>query len=90
MREERADPKSEYGELIDTYIREGKIVPVDITCSLLEKAMAKAECDKFLIDGFPRNKDNLDGWNRRVSSKVNLLFILFFDCTDEVCMCKCQ
>lgn len=85
LREERLEPNSEYGELIDSYIREGKIVPVDITCSLLEKAMLKSECNKFLIDGFPRNKDNVDGWNRRVAEKIKLLFVLFFDCSDEVC-----
>lgn len=46
--------------------------------------MERATCDKFLIDGFPRNKDNLDGWNKRVAEKVKLLFVLFFDCSDDV------
>lgn len=38
----------------------------------------------FLIDGFPRNKDNLDGWNRQMGGKCNLKFVLFFDCSEEV------
>lgn len=84
LREERNNPNSEYGELIETYIREGKIVPVDITCSLIERAMNNSDKDSFLIDGFPRNQDNLDGWNRRMAEKVDLLFILFFDCPLEV------
>ena len=39
---------------------QGTIVPVEITCKLLENAMNKimsesnGEQDKFLIDGFPR------------------------------------
>lgn len=85
MREERQNPDSQYGELIETHIREGKIVPVDITCNLLERAMFNSDCEKFLVDGFPRNKDNLDGWNRRVAPKVNLLLVLFFDCSEKVC-----
>ena len=85
LREERSNPKSEYGELIETCIREGKIVPVDITCSLLERAIFQSSNGKFLIDGFPRNKDNLDGWTRRMANKVQLLFVLFFDCSLEVC-----
>ncbi|XP_017769056.1 PREDICTED: UMP-CMP kinase [Nicrophorus vespilloides] len=89
LREERQKPGSEYGELIETYIREGKIVPVDITCSLLERAMRESGTDKFLIDGFPRNQDNLDGWNRRVAEKVKLLFVLFFDCSLEICTDRC-
>lgn len=89
LREERQKPGSEYGELIETYIREGNIVPVDITCSLLERAMFDSGHDKFLIDGFPRNKDNLDGWHRRVADKVKLQFVLFFDCSMEVCSQRC-
>jgi hypothetical protein len=26
----------------------------------------------------------LDGWNRQMASNVNLLFVLFFDCAQEV------
>lgn len=39
LREERNREGSEYGELIENYIRNGKIVPVDVTCALLENAM---------------------------------------------------
>lgn len=84
LREERRNPNSEYGELIETHIREGLIVPVDITCSLLERAMNDSDKDSFLIDGFPRNQDNFDGWKRRMADKVHLLFVLFFDCPVEV------
>lgn len=37
LREERNKEGSEYGELIEETIRNGKIVPVEITCSLIEK-----------------------------------------------------
>lgn len=89
LREERAKPDSEYGELIETYIREGKIVPVEITCSLIDKAIQKSGKDKFLVDGFPRNQNNLDGWTRTMSDKVNLQFVLFFDCPLDVCAERC-
>ncbi|KAK5639379.1 hypothetical protein RI129_011871 [Pyrocoelia pectoralis] len=89
LRDERSKPGSEYGELIEEYIREGKIVPVEITCSLLERAMQQSDKDKFLIDGFPRNQDNLDGWNNRVASKIQLLFVLYFECPYDVSMNRC-
>lgn len=54
LREERNSPGSEYGELIENHIRNGTIVPVAITCSLLERAMNQSEKNDFLIDGFPR------------------------------------
>ena len=40
--------------------------------------------DRFLIDGFPRNKDNLEGWQRQMGDKSNVQFVLFFDCSEEV------
>ena len=38
----------------------------------------------FLIDGFPRNRDNLDGWNSQVAKNVNMKFVLFFECDNNV------
>lgn len=43
LREERARPGSEFGTLIEECIKNGKIVPVEITCSLLENAMIKTK-----------------------------------------------
>ena len=41
-------------------IVDGKIVPVEITVNLIKKAMMKHGWNekKFLVDGFPRNKEN--------------------------------
>ncbi|KAM7361234.1 cytidine/uridine monophosphate kinase Dak1 [Cochliomyia hominivorax] len=89
LREERAREGSEVGALIDDYIRNGKIVPVEVTCSLLEAAMTKSGKSKFLIDGFPRNQNNLDGWNRQMADKVDFQFVLFFNCSEEVCIQRC-
>lgn len=89
LREERSKPGTKYGELIEEHIRNGTIVPVEITCKLLERAMQQSNSNKFLIDGFPRNQDNLDGWNREMSDKVDLLFVLFFDCSQETCVERC-
>ncbi|ALC46735.1 Dak1, partial [Drosophila busckii] len=89
LREERAREGSEFGQLIDDYIRNGKIVPVEVTCSLLENAMKNSGKSLFLIDGFPRNQDNLDGWNRQMSDKTEMQFVLFFDCAEDVCVTRC-
>ncbi|KAF4395269.1 hypothetical protein F8388_001656 [Cannabis sativa] len=56
----RAEIKSgsENGTMIQEMIREGKIVPSEVTIKLLQKAMQDSGNDKFLIDGFPRNEEN--------------------------------
>jgi len=89
LRAERNEPGSKYGELIEGHIRNGTIVPVEITCALLEAAMNKSEKNDFLIDGFPRNEDNLEGWNKAMGDKVNQKFVLFFDCNQETCVKRC-
>ena len=54
---------SEDGKLIKGIIEKGEIVPVKITCGLIKKAMDEKGKDKiFLIDGYPRNQDNINGW----------------------------
>ena len=59
-------------------------IKTDVIFFFFLQAMKKSGSHKFLIDGFPRNQDNLDGWNRQMASNVNLLFVLFFDCPQEV------
>lgn len=55
LREEQERAGSEFGEMIKEYIREGKIVPMEVTIQLLENAMKAAIATenkkKFLIDG---------------------------------------
>lgn len=93
LREERANPNSEFGQLIEDCIVNGKIVPVEITCSLLENAMNKTKTEtgknSFLIDGFPRNEDNLSGWTKQMGEKANVQFVLFFDGPTEVFVERC-
>lgn len=42
LRAERERPGSEYGDLINNYIKEGKIVPMQITINLLKNAMVSS------------------------------------------------
>lgn len=83
LRAER-DSGSPDGEMIESYIREGKIVPVEVTIRLLEKAMRASGRSRFLIDGFPRNENNLEGWMQLMNEKVDVEFVLFYDVDDKV------
>ncbi|XP_063685038.1 UMP-CMP kinase-like isoform X1 [Bolinopsis microptera] len=88
----RAEQKagSEDGELIKDFIKEGKIVPIEITIRLLEKAVVSAGATKVLIDGFPRNKENLDGWEKEMveTGKMHTKFMLYFECAEEECLSR--
>jgi UMP-CMP kinase len=52
--------------MIATMIKEGKIVPSEVTVRLLQNAMDSSGKNKFLIDGFPRNDENRAAFEREV------------------------
>jgi len=68
------------GAMISEMIRQGAIVPAEVTVGLLKAAMEKTLATKFLIDGFPRDLDNVRAWE---TSLGNPEFVLFVDCTQE-------
>ncbi|KAF9883183.1 hypothetical protein FE257_003870 [Aspergillus nanangensis] len=90
LRAEQKREGSQYGELIKTYIREGKIVPMEITVALLSNAMADAlqqgagqggRKARFLVDGFPRKLDQSVFFEDTVCPSEMTLFL---ECPEEV------
>ncbi|KAK1581260.1 hypothetical protein Q3G72_004338 [Acer saccharum] len=79
----RAEIKSgsENGTMIQSMIKEGKIVPSEVTIKLLQKAIQENGNNKFLIDGFPRNEENRAAFEE--VTKIEPEFVLFFDCSEE-------
>ncbi|EPZ34857.1 UMP-CMP kinase domain-containing protein [Rozella allomycis CSF55] len=80
LRAERQREGSKYGELINTYIKEGQIVPMQITINLLEDAMKRSGSKRFLIDGFPREIEQANAFEKQVCKSA---FVLYFDCPEE-------
>ena len=53
--------------MIQNMIKEGKIVPSEVTVELLQGAIQESGNDKFLIDGFPRYEENRAAFESVVS-----------------------
>ncbi|KAF8321816.1 UMP-CMP kinase [Clavulina sp. PMI_390] len=95
LRAEQERAGSQYGELIKDYIKEGKIVPMEVTIKLLENAMTAAIEERkesthpgwqngkgrFLIDGFPRKMDQAIKFDESVCLAS---FVLFYVCPENV------
>ena len=79
---------NEEAELINGYMKEGKIVPARITCELQRKCMEKndKEYKAFLCDGFPRNEENLKFFFDVMGKDVKVLCTLFLTCPEDVCI----
>lgn len=87
LRAEQVREGSEYGDLIKSYIKEGKIVPMEITVALLSNSMAAAGAGqgegtkRFLVDGFPRKLDQATFFESTVCLSA---LTLFLNCPEEV------
>jgi len=71
---------SPHGAMISEMIRQGRIVPAEITVGLLKDAMDKSMGERFLIDGFPRDMRNVVAWEKSLGSPE---MVLFFECPEE-------
>ncbi|KAI1252992.1 bifunctional uridylate/adenylate kinase [Eutypa lata] len=91
LRAEQQRPGSQFGDLIRDYIKNGEIVPMEVTVQLLENAMAAAvdpagsgavrgKKGRFLIDGFPRKFDQAVRFEEAVCPAK---LVLFFDCPES-------
>jgi adenylate kinase family enzyme len=58
-------------------IKEGKIVPSEVTVKLIQKALSAKDNHKFLIDGFPHTEENRVAYERIVSRPCLVQFIVF-------------
>jgi UMP-CMP kinase len=93
LRAEQHREGSTYAGLIQTCIREGRIVPMEVTVKLLENAIQAALKEgrsgegwtngrgRFLVDGFPRKMDQALKFDEEVClSSV----VIFFQTSEEV------
>ena len=75
---------TEKGKLIKSIMTQGKYVPAKITCNLIKNAMDNYSKEKiFLIDGYPRNQDNIDGWIEIFGDNYNLITSIILDCDEK-------
>ena len=81
-----------HADLVKECLVQGNIVPVELSLGLLRIAMdEKANEDDaeygsriFLVDGFPRNYDNVQGWMEHMPSYTAVLGALVYNCPMEV------
>ncbi|CAL1405179.1 unnamed protein product [Linum trigynum] len=80
LRKEIISNSEEQNTILDI-IKDGKIVPSEVTVKLILKAMESSHSDKFLIDGFPRTEENRVAFERIIGLEPKA--VLFFDCPEK-------
>lgn len=46
--------------------------------------MSAKPSDLYVVEGFPKNKDNIDVWQKKMSSKYYLKHVFYFHCALDV------
>ena len=72
-------------DIIEHCMHEGLIVPAEITIGLILDEIDRSAHSKFLIDGFPRNKDNYNGWNKlsQEYKNIKLSKVVYLECSES-------
>lgn len=76
---------SQRGEIINTYISAGNIVPIDIAIGTILTAIKKASTDVVIIDGYPRSIEQMVELDRYLSkeNEVELTNVIEVEVSQE-------
>lgn len=75
--------KKEGYEDIHKKMQEGALISSDIVIKVLKSYILNSENKKILLDGYPRNKENMEIWEREMKGLVNEVGALYFDVSNE-------
>lgn len=79
LRAEASKP-TERAKLLNEYMKDGKIVPMEITLEVVRAAIQEHKGKAgFLIDGFPRKLDQAKEFEEKVAKCT---FVLYFECSE--------
>ncbi|CAM0908112.1 unnamed protein product [Alopecurus aequalis] len=81
LRNEIASGTDKGEDILET-IREGRIVPSEITVELIRKAIESSTAKRVLIDGFPRCEENRIAFEKLTGTEPDL--VIFFDCPEDL------
>ncbi len=76
---------TELGKLADSYIRNGNLVPDDVTIGIVKERLAKQDCENgFLLDGFPRTLPQAEALSE-ISKEINrnIDVVINLDCNEQ-------
>ena len=77
---------SEQGKIIDSYISQGNIVPIDIAIKTIVQAISKAPTPAIILDGYPRSVEQMEALEHYLHSshEVALVSVIEVHVSDAV------
>ena len=77
------EEKKEGFEDISKKMQEGALISSEIVIKVLKSYILNRENKKILLDGYPRNKENMEIWEKEMQGQVNEVGALYFDVSNE-------
>jgi len=77
---------SERGQIINSFISKGNLVPIEIAIETILNAIKSAPNDNVIIDGYPRSFEQMDALDNYLSteSNVELVNVIEVEVSEEV------
>ena len=69
---------------LEADMKEGKLISSQKLISFVKVGIVASPNKKILLDGFPRNKENLDEWNKQMKDVADVVADVYFELADEV------
>ena len=69
---------------LEADMKEGKLISSQKLISFVKVGIVASPNKKILLDGFPRNKENLDEWNKQMKDVADVVAVVYFELADEV------
>ena len=71
-------------QALEADMKEGRLIPSDKLISYVKLGIVASKNKKILLDGFPRNKENIDEWNKQMKDVADVVAVVYFELADEV------
>ena len=77
------EEKKEGYEDISNKMKEGALISSDTVMKVVKSYILNSSNKKILLDGYPRNKENMDIWEREMRGLANVKAALYFEVSNE-------
>lgn len=66
-------------------MKEGQMVPSKIVVEELKKKILSLGTQKIvMVDGFPRNQENINSWEEIVGNQIEVILLLYIEVRDQI------
>jgi len=83
LRQYVKDKKNGY-EDIENQMKEGKLISSSTLMKVLKEYIMDSRNKKILVDGYPRNQENIDEWEKQMKDLVEVKGALYIEVSNEV------